>query len=61
MKTYQFDFIATEGGYGIVCAETEDEARQKILKGDYEDIIDTWNTEITEITNIEEVDDIENV
>jgi hypothetical protein len=57
MKTYQFDFIATEGGYGAVCAETEDEARQKILKGDYEDIIDTWNTEITEITNIEEVDD----
>lgn len=57
MKTYQFDFIATEGGYGIVCAETEDEARQKILNGDYEDIIDTWELEITEITNIEEVED----
>ena len=61
MKTYQFDFIATEGGYGVVCAKTEDEARQKILKGDYDDIIDTWGLEITEITNIEEVEDDENV
>jgi hypothetical protein len=57
MKTYQFDFNATQRGYGVVCADNVEEAKRKILEGDYEDIIDTYDMEITEITNIEKVED----
>ena len=54
MKTFVFDFEATERGYGVVCAETKEEAKEKILRGDYEDIVDTYDMEIVEVTNIEE-------
>jgi len=54
MKTYQFTFNATEGGYGIVTAENEEQAKEKVLNGDYDDIMDTWDMEITEVTSIEE-------
>lgn len=57
MKTYQFDFNATQRGYGVVCADNVEEAKRKILEGDYDDIIDTYDMEITEITNIEKVED----
>lgn len=57
MKTYQFDFNATQRGYGVVYADNVEESKRKILEGDYEDIIDTYDMEITEITNIEEIED----
>lgn len=56
MKTFKFDFIATEGGYGIVCADTVEEAKAKIMNNDYDDILDTWDMQITEILDIEEDD-----
>ena len=55
MKEFQFDFIGTQGGYGIVYADNVEEAKRKILNGEYEDIMDTWDMEITEVTNIEEI------
>lgn len=53
-KTYQFDFKGTIGGYGVVSAKNEEEAKKKVQSGEYDDIIDTWDLEITEITSIEE-------
>ena len=57
MKTYQFEFIATENGYGVVCAENVEQAKEKILNGEYADIIDTWGLKIEEITRIEDEED----
>lgn len=53
-KSYQFDFKGTIGGYGIVTAFSKEQAREKILNGEYDDIMDTWDMEITEITDIKE-------
>lgn len=53
-KYYQFDFEGTINGCGIVCAKDEDEAIEKVLNGDYEDIIDTYDMEIKKVTRIEE-------
>lgn len=54
MKTYQFEFEAIENGYGIVSADSTEEAKKKILDGNYDDIMDTWDMTITKIINIEE-------
>lgn len=54
MKTFKFDFIATERGYGVVCADTVEEAKAKIMNDEYEDIIDTFDMYITEILDIVE-------
>lgn len=56
-KEYQFDFIGTIGGYGIVTASSVEEALEKIKNDEYDDIIDTWDMTIKEVTNIEEEDD----
>lgn len=53
-KCYQFDFIATIKGYGIVYAESETEAKEKIDNNDYDEIMDTFDMEIQEVTRIEE-------
>ena len=53
-KVYQFEFEGTIGGYGIVTASTEEEAKKKIINKEYDDIMDTWGMEIKEITKIEE-------
>ena len=54
LKIYQFDFNGTISGYGIVTAKNEEEAKEKIINHDYDDIIDTWDMQIKEITNIKE-------
>ena len=54
LKTYQFDFNGTISGYGIVTAKNEEEAKEKIINHDYDDIMDTWDMQIKEITNIKE-------
>ena len=56
-KEYQFEFTASIGGYGVVYANNEEEAKEKVLDGDYEDVIDTWDMEIEEVTKIEEVEE----
>ena len=53
-KSYQFEFEATICGYGVVYAENEEEAKEKILNEEYDDILDTWGMEIKEITKVEE-------
>ena len=40
LKIYQFDFNGTISGYGIVTAKNEEEAKEKIINHDYDDIID---------------------
>ena len=55
-KTYQFNFNASISGYGVVTAENEEQARELIESGDYDDIMDTFDMEIEEITSIEEDD-----
>lgn len=53
-KCFQFDFKASIGGYGIVYAKDKEQAIELINKGDYDDIIDTYDMEIQEITDIKE-------
>ena len=53
-KCYQFDFNATISGFGTVYADNEEQARELIDSGDYDDIIDTYDMEITEIIKVEE-------
>ena len=53
-KCYQFTFKGSIGGYGIVSANSEEEAIEKIKSNDYDDIIDTFDMEIEEVTGIEE-------
>lgn len=40
-KTYQFTRLATYVQYGVVTAENEEDARNKIISNDYDDIFDT--------------------
>ena len=40
-KEFQFSRLATYVEYGIVTAENEEEARQKIINGEEDDIYDT--------------------
>ena len=51
---YQFDFNATISGYGVVYADSIEQAKELIESNDYDDIIDTWGMKIQEITNIRE-------
>ena len=53
-KTYQFDFDASVKGYGIVTARNEEQARELLEQGEYDDIIETFDMEIEEITGIRE-------
>lgn len=54
IKCYQFEFNAKISGYGVVYAESEEEARHLVETGTYDDIMDTYDMEILEVTNIEE-------
>lgn len=54
VKCYQFDFNATISGYGIVYASSIEEARRLAERGEYDDIMDTYDMEIQEITDVEE-------
>lgn len=54
IKCYQFDFNATISGYGIVYASSIEEARAFLEKGEYDDIMDTYDLEIQEITDVKE-------
>lgn len=52
---YQFEFIGTTSGFGIVYARNKEEAIAKIKNGDIDDIIDTFGIEVTDVTNIEKI------
>lgn len=52
LKCYKFNFDAEISGYGIIYAEDEEQAKELILKQEYDDIIDTWGMEITDVTDI---------
>ena len=53
-KVFEFNFVGTIGGYGVVAAKNKKEALEKIKNKDYDDIIDTWDMEIKEVTEIKE-------
>lgn len=54
MTSYEFDFRGTVRGYGIVTANNEEEAKEKVLAGDYDDIIDTYDMQIADVSNVKE-------
>lgn len=54
MISYEFDFRGTVYGYGIVTANNEEEAKEKVLAGDYDDIIETYDMQITEVSEVKE-------
>jgi len=43
-KQFSFEVERTSICYGIVIANNIEEAKEKIKNGDYDDIIDTWDT-----------------
>ena len=53
-KCYKFEFNAKTTGYGIVYAKDRDDAMEKLSNGEYDDIIDIYDTEVEEITSLEE-------
>ena len=57
LKCYQFEFDATISGYGLVYAENEEQAKELIMRGEHDEIMDTWGMEITDVTDIEVEDE----
>lgn len=57
MKSY--GFIASSSGWskGYVTAENEQEAKEKIMCGEYDDIIDSGGEEIDDVVELWECDD----
>lgn len=57
MKSY--GFIASSSGWakGYVTAENEQEAKEKIMRGEYDDIIDSGDEEIDDVVELWECDD----
>lgn len=53
-KCYQFDFKASCGGWGFVYAQNQEEAKEKIMDNEYDDIMEYYDYEIEEITRIKE-------
>lgn len=54
MKYFKFSIEQKCIGLGYVYAETKEEAREKILKEEYDDIYDTVSYEDGEIIDIED-------
>ena len=52
---YQFEFMGTTSGFGIVYARNKEEAIEKIQCNEIDDIIDTFGIEVTNITSIEKI------
>lgn len=53
-KQYIFKAKILNTCKGYVFAESEDEAKEKIMNGEYEEIYDEYDGEITEVLNIVE-------
>ena len=53
-KTYNFTGKIVNTCTGSVRAKTVEEARQRILNNDYEEIYDEYDGEITEVLTVEE-------
>lgn len=53
-KTYNFTCEMKSTGRGYVEADSIDEAKEKILNGEYEDIYDEYDTEILSVNEVEE-------
>ena len=56
-KEYTFLCLAEEIARGYVFAKNAEEAKQKILNNDYDDVADTYDMNMKEITFLEEVKD----
>lgn len=55
MKEYVFLVTQTSTVKGIVSADSEEEAKKKILNNDYDDIIDETDCELKEVIKLEEI------
>lgn len=53
-KTYIFTAKILNSCKGCVSAKSLDDAKEKIMNGDYEEIFDEYDGEITEVLTIEE-------
>lgn len=54
MKDYTFIAKTSEQAKGYVEAENIEDAKRKILKGQYDDIVDTYDMKICEVVDIKE-------
>ena len=57
LKCFKFNFDAEISGYGLVYAENEEQAKELIMRDEYDEIMDTWGMEITDVTDIEVEDE----
>lgn len=53
-KTYIFEVELKSKGRGTVIADSKEEAKEKILDGEYEDIYDEYDSEIVSVKSIKE-------
>lgn len=53
-KEFKFFGVATELVRGYVTAENAEEAKQKLLENEYDDIVDSYDTRIKEVLEITE-------
>ena len=53
-KQYTFEVKQTNKARGVVLAESKEEAKEKIMNYEYEDIFDEYDTEIVEVLDIKE-------
>ena len=53
-KQYTFEVKQTNKARGVVLAGSKEEAKEKILNYEYEDIFDEYDTEVVEVLDIKE-------
>ena len=53
-KQYTFEVKQINKARGVVFAESKEEAKEKIMNYEYEDIFDEYDTEIVEVLEIKE-------
>lgn len=53
-KEFKFFGVSTELVRGYVTAENEEEARERLLENEYDDIVDSYDTRIKEVLEISE-------
>lgn len=57
MKLYRFEVSMKCVGIGCVAADSLEEAKEKILDGEYDDIYDMTDHEVVDVIDVEETDE----
>lgn len=55
-KCYEVTCEFTSLGYCLVSAENEEQAKEKVLKGDYDDMFNDEMLKVTKVNEIKEAD-----